>query len=146
MGLVVNFKTIQDASSHFSDLFLNQRVQSPPQAQGQSNVLLLYSYQYCFYYYIVVFNRQLAFKLDHQVHYTEQQLVILNKLFYLPSQLTSQLSSIWQVSVSIAMPHSSFTYVGSELIIIVWAFVYELNILLPPLSLARFFVTAQTNL
>ena len=45
-----------------------------------------------------------------------------------------------------AMSHSSFTYVGSELIIIGWTFVHELNILLPPLSLSRFFLTAQTNL
>ena len=35
---------------------------------------------------------------------------------------------------------SLFIYVGSELIIIGWAFMHELNIL-SPLSLARFFLT-----
>ena len=143
MGLVVNFKTMQHASNHFSDLFLNQRVQSGPQAWSQSN-FLLYSYQHCFYYYIV-FNCQLAFKLDHQVYQTGQQLVILNKLSYLPSQL-AQLYLRGKCINSNVSQQCLFTYVGSELIIIGWAFVHELNMLLPPLSLARFFLTAQTNL
>ena len=37
---------------------------------------------------------------------------------------------------------SYFIYLGSELIIISWAFMHELNIL-SPLSLARFFLTQQ---
>ena len=101
------------------------------QAQSQSNFLLQLATSIVFI--IIVINCQLAFKLDHQVLQTEQQLVIFK---------FSYLAQLYLRGKCIHSNVSQFIYVGSELIIIGWAFMHELNIL-SPLSLARFFLTQQ---
>ena len=149
MGLVVNFKTIQQptilvtffqvrldqlksdqTSSMTIVLTILSRVQSGLQAQSQSNFFIIAT---TIVFIIIVINCQLAFKFDHQVLQTEQQLVIFK---------FSYLAQLYLRGKCIHSNVSQFIYVGSELIIIDWAFMHELDIL-SPLNLARFFLTQQ---
>ena len=122
-------------ANHFSDLFSNQGVQSRLQAYGQSNFLL--QLPVLFLLSLSLIASQLS-NLIIRYYRQSSNLSFLNYLSYLASQLA-------QLYLSVKCIHSNvpqFIYVGSELIIIGWAFIHEIN-KLSPLNLSRFFVTAQ---
>ena len=63
MGLVVNFKTMQQPTILVTFFQIREYSQD---YRHRASLIFYYSYQYCFII-IVVINCQLAFKLDHQV-------------------------------------------------------------------------------
>ena len=130
MGLLVNFKTMQQPTILVTFFQIREYNQD---YRHRASLIFYYSYQHTVFI-IFVINCQLAFKLDHQIlQQTEQQLIIF-KLSYLAQPYLR--GKCIQSNVS------QFIYIGSELIIIGWAFMRELNIL-SPLSPARFFLIQQ---
>ena len=126
MGFVVNFKTMQHPTILMT--FFQIREYNQDYRHRASLIFIIVT---SIVFIIIVINCHLAFKLDHQVLQTEyQQLAIL------------KLSDLAQLYLRGKCIVSQSIYIGSELIIIGWVFMHELSIL-PPLSLARFFLTQQ---
>ena len=128
MGLVVKLQTLQQLN-HFSDLFKIIVIDIGVQTQSQSNFLLQPAV--LFLLLLLSITRQLSSLI---ISYCRQSstLPFLNTLSLALSRKVKSIHSNVSQFINLC------SYLASELIIVGWVFMHELNV--SPLSLARFFL------
>ena len=130
MGLVVNFKTMQQPTILVT--FFQIREYSQDYRHRTSLVFYQLQLPVLFLLLLLLIASQLS-NLIIKYYRQSSNLSFLNSLSLALSERSGK---------CIHSNVSQFIYVGSELIIIGWAFIHERNIS-SPLSLARFFLTQQ---